>query len=95
MKARDRGKPESYKCRDPPCIHIVFDDRRKLFRVFIEDYDYIIPIDLSKLKKICEMLAEDHRLKRYREASYEEEEYLARKYLEAAPIEEEKSEDYE
>jgi hypothetical protein len=86
-------KSETYTCKSYPCIHIVIDDRRKIFKVFIEDYDYIMPIELSKLREACEKLASDPRLKRYREAKEDEEDYLARKYLGAEPIKEEEEND--
>ena len=84
-----RAQRDPYRCESYPCIHIVFDDRRKIFRIFVEDYDYIMPIDVSELREACRILESDPRLKRYREARGEEEDYLARKYLGAEPLSEE------
>jgi len=82
------GKGRSaYSCEDPPCLHLVIDDRRRIYKVFLEDAEYITPVSLSALKRICGELG-DPRLSRYREASGDEEEYLARKYLEAHPVDE-------
>jgi len=78
-----------YKCEKPPCIHIVIDNRRKIFKVFVEDYDYIMPVEISKIIKVCKLIGTDPRLKRYREALDDEIDYLARKYLEAEPLSEE------
>ncbi len=82
-------KNEGYKCNKPPCIHVVIDDRRKLFKIFVEDYDYIIPIERDKLMNTCKVLFEDPRMKRYKEAVDDEIDYLARKYLKAEPLSEE------
>ncbi len=84
-----RSKSPKYKCEKPPCVHIVVDDRRKIFKVFIEDYDYIMPIEISKIIKACKLIESDPRLKRYREALDDEIDYLARRYLEAEPLTEE------
>ena len=88
---RDQAKnqKEYYRCEEPPCIHIVIDERRKIFKIFIEDYEYIIPIEFSKLLKTCKVIEENSRLKKYREASEADEDYLARKYLGAEPLREE------
>ena len=83
------SKSSKYRCKKPPCVHVVIDDRRKIFKVFIEDYDYIIPIEISKIIKTCKLIETDPRLKRYREALEDEIDYLARRYLEAEPLTEE------
>lgn len=93
-KRRPREAKRTYKCEDFPCIHVVIDDRRKRFKVFIEDYvepideAYIIPVSASRLAEACEeldrILAEG-----YREAEGEEIDELARKYLGARVLGEE------
>jgi hypothetical protein len=82
-----RTSEERYRCPEPPCIHVVLDKRRGIYKVFLEDYDgLIIPIPLKVLKKACEDIKAVENL---REASGEEIDYLARRYLEAEPKEEE------
>ena len=77
---------EGYRCPEPPCIHVVYDRRRGIFKVFLEDYDgLIIPIPLNTLKKACDSV---RAMKGLREASGDEVDYLARRYLEAEPKEE-------
>ncbi len=79
--------PRRYRCTDPPCLHIVIDERRGIFKIFLEDYDgLIIPIPVNTLKRACSSLSETEGL---REALDDEVDYLARKYLEAEPKEEE------
>jgi len=81
--AVNRG--EHYKCPEPPCIHLVFDRRRGIYKVFLEDYDgLIIPIPLKVLMKACKAIKT---VENMREASGEEVDYLARRYLEAEPKE--------
>ncbi len=81
-----KGTPK-FECEAPPCIHVVVDDRRKIFRVFIEDEESIVPVDSRILVEACE------RLRQVLEAGYREakddvnEDYLARKYLDARPVE--------
>ncbi|MEB3817037.1 MAG: hypothetical protein LRS46_03750 [Desulfurococcales archaeon] len=77
----DGGEP--YKCGNPPCLHVVLDRRRRIFKIFLEDYDgLVIPVPLQEIKRVCSRLRE---LSGFREASGEEIDYLARKYLEAEP----------
>ena len=79
------GKPKTvYQCPEPPCIHIVVDERRRVFKVFIEDYDMIIPIPVEELSKACNRL---RGIEKLREAYGDEVDYLARRYLEAEPRE--------
>jgi len=88
-RGRQNGRPPSwrYKCTNPPCIHVVVDSRRGIFKVFLEDYDgLVIPIPLQALRRACSALSEVSGL---REASGDEVDYLARRYLEAEPKEEE------
>jgi len=75
-------------CNECPCFHLVVDGRRKIFRVFLEDCDGIfIPVSISQLNKVCGALSiiSEHRL---REASSEQTDDLARKYLGVEPVEE-------
>ena len=91
--ARRRGgrqPPKSYVCPEPPCLHVVVDERKGIFKVFFEDSEYITPIPARLVEKACKELAS---LKeagvRLREAEGQEVDYLARKYLGASPVEEE------
>lgn len=84
--ARKKSK-EVYTCPEPPCIHVIVDERKGIFKVFVEDYDTIIPIPVEELSKACRSLDEGlHRVNR--EAYGSEVDYLARKYLNAKPKEE-------
>lgn len=87
MGRRSWGRARrTYKCGEPPCIHIVVDERKNLFKIFLEDYDgLIIPIPLEAMQRACSSLKEAEGL---REAWGDEIDYLARKYLEAEPKEE-------
>jgi len=91
-KSSGDGSDESkiYECKSPPCIHIVVDRRRKLFKVFVEDYDIIAPLPIDALEEACTMLETLEKLVKegYREARGSEVDFLARKYLEAEPFEE-------
>jgi hypothetical protein len=90
-KERRQQKPV-YKCRNPPCIHIVRDERKGFYKVFLEDYDgLIIPIPYEELKRVCRRL-EEVEVAGLREASGDEVDYLARKYLDAEPQVEEAEE---
>ena len=83
----EKGKL-NYRCHEPPCIHIVVDEERKVFKVFLEDYDRIIPIPIEILVRACtslKMIGGGE----YREADGDEVDFLARKYLNAEPVEEE------
>ncbi len=85
-----KGKRKStprFECEAPPCIHVVADERRKIFRVFIEDEESIVPVDSKVLAEACEALQRVRELG-YREAKDDvNEDYLARKYLDARPVE--------
>lgn len=84
-----------YKCEQPPCIHVVFDNKKKLFKIFVEDYNIIIPVPLEKALEACQLIARAGELadnEGYREAWGDDIDYLARKYLNAEPTEEEYTE---
>ncbi len=84
----NRGRKRSYYCSDPPCIYVVYDERRKIYRVFIEESDGgIISIPESKLAQACSELAW-LRDQGFREADMQETDFLARRYLGARPEEE-------
>jgi len=79
-----------YPCVDPPCIHVVYDDRRKIFKVFIEDqYEggetIVTSIPAEKLRKACADLRTVTE-KNYREADEAETDFLARRYLRITKI---------
>ena len=79
---------KSYECDAPPCVHVVVDEAQKIFAVFIEDWDgNILLIKAEEILKaanaIREVLSEG-----YKEAIPTQADYLARKYLNAEPIEE-------
>jgi len=81
--------PRSYYCDAPPCIHVVYDERRKIYRVFIEESDGgLVSIPVSKLEKACNELSW-LKSRGYREADMAETDFLARRYLGARPEEEE------
>jgi len=79
---------ESYECETPPCIHVVVDDAQRIFAVFVEDWEgNILLIKAEEIVKAAErikQLIDDE----YREASPNQADYLARRYLNAEPIEE-------
>ncbi len=88
-----RGEPlasETHECKQPPCIHVIIDPRKRIFKIFVEDYNVIAPISLeavreacSKLRRLAELIEQG-----YREARGDEVDFLARKYLEAVPVKE-------
>ncbi len=82
-----RGVKTSYRCDEPPCIHVVIDERRGIYKVFVEDYDRIIPISTQELARACNMLTSSISRGRLREADEGETDFLARRYLEAEPVE--------
>lgn len=83
-----RGK-RRFTCEDPPCIHVVYDERRKIFAVFIEfDSENIYQLRAEELEKACQYMSEV-RQARYREARFDETDYLATRYLGATPAAEE------
>ncbi len=79
-----KTRREKFVCDNPPCIHVVIDERRRIFKAFIEDLTdegpIFIPLALPELKKACERLnlALEAGM---REATVDETDYLARKYL--------------
>ncbi|BAF34814.1 hypothetical protein APE_2021a [Aeropyrum pernix K1] len=87
-----RRVEKSYRCDNPPCIHVVVDSRRKIFKVFLEDYNVIAPIPFDKVIAACEDVKTLKNLvenEGFREAEAEDVDMLARKYLGAEPYEEE------
>ena len=90
MARRERRGRREYACQYPPCIHVVYDDRRKLFKVFIE-YDYdggqtiVVSIDSGMLANACSVLR-FVRENGFREAEDTDIDYLARKYLNISRI---------
>ncbi|AEM37948.1 hypothetical protein Pyrfu_0076 [Pyrolobus fumarii 1A] len=76
-----------YECEEIPCIHIVIDPPRKRFAVFIEyeDGDYI-HVSAEKVLEAARRIEELLR-KRWREASSEEVDEIAERYLEASRVE--------
>jgi len=91
MARRDR-KRRGYHCPDPPCIHVVYDERRRIYRVFIEESDNIVvSIPASKLESACNDL-QWVKSRGFREADMAETDFLARRYLGARPEEEETGE---
>ncbi len=83
-----RGPVKVYRCDEPPCIHVVFDERKRILQVLFEDKEYIIPVPVKVLLKACEDLKRALEMGG-REASGIEVDELARKYLNATPVEEE------
>lgn len=82
-----RGQVKVYRCDEPPCIHVVIDERKRLVQVFFEDEEYITPVPLKVLLRACEDIKKAMGLGA-REASGAEVDELARKYLDATPVEE-------
>jgi hypothetical protein len=93
-KRSEKGGRRTYECENPPCIHVVIDDHRKMFKVFVEheygdDEIMAISIPVGKLENACRLLEEAKSLG-YREANNDYEiDYLARKYLNVRPVDEE------
>ena len=86
-KTGKKNSKETYVCREPPCIHVVVDDRSKRIAVFVEDSEgEIIWIRLDELLSACSR-ATSFTSKGYSEASEDEVDDVARKYLGAEPIE--------
>lgn len=83
-----RSAVKVYRCDEPPCMHVVFDERKKILQVFFEDEEYITPVPVKVLLKACEDLKRALEMG-CREASGIEVDELARKYLNATPVEEE------
>lgn len=79
------ARKKRYPCPEPPCIHVVFDERRKIFRVFIEDqYEggetIVTTIPADRLRRACAELRGVEEMG-YREADDNETDFLARRYL--------------
>ncbi len=75
------------ECNNPPCIHVVFDPRKKIYAIFFEDSEgTIIWVEKEKIEKAYEELAELQK-KHFKEASAQEIDGLAAKYLNARPEE--------
>ncbi len=78
-----------YECDDPPCIHVVFDVRRKRYGVFVEDSEgNILYIPASKVERAANRISE-LRSTHFKEAAGTEIDELARKYLGAELVAEE------
>ncbi len=76
-----------YECRNPPCLHVVVDYRRKLFAIYLETSDgELIHIPFDRVEKAYQK-ASSLLSKRFREATGKDIDYLAQEYLEAEPIE--------
>jgi len=80
----------SRECEEYPCIHVVVDNKSRLYAIFIEDWDgNVIPVKSSEIEKAYKELAKLRR-EGYREASEASElDRLAREGLGAEPVEEE------
>ena len=79
---------KTYECREPPCIHVVVDWRRRSFAVFFEDsLGNVIYVPSSKLVNACREVSELLR-RRVREVSGDEVDELAREFLGAELVEE-------
>jgi len=91
---RRRERRPRFVCDDPPCIYVVFDDRRKLYKVFIEESDgVVVAIPTRKMSGACALLEELTR-EGYREAVLDNDiDFLARRYLKVEPVEEENEEE--
>ncbi len=75
----------SYFCKNPPCIHIVRDSRRKIYAVFLEvDEENIFELDPDVFESTCRAL-ERVKSRGFRRASSQEVDFLAIKYLNARP----------
>ncbi|AFH43185.1 hypothetical protein IOK49_00480 [Fervidicoccus fontis] len=79
-------------CKEPPCIHVVSNDRKKIFAVFFEDSEGVITwIENRKMKEALQKIREAES-KGYREATQDELDNLAREKLGVEPIPEEEEE---
>jgi len=96
MGRRRKERRPRFACDEPPCIYVVFDDRRKIYKVFVEETgDYIIAIPTRKISGACALLEELTR-EGYREATLDHEiDYLARRYLKVKPAAVEENEEEE
>ncbi len=86
-KTSGKSNKETYTCIEPPCIHVVVDDRSKRIAAFVEDSEgEIIWIRLDELLSACNR-ATSFKSRGYSEASGDEVDAMARKYLGAEPLE--------
>ncbi len=77
----------SYKCDNPPCIHVVVDYSKKIYAVFVEDAEGdLLWIRASEVLQAAEKVAE-YMGSGFREAAGEEVDDLAYSRLEALPLE--------
>ena len=78
---RIRGDILGEDCVECPCFHLVVDDHKKIFKVFLEDCEgIVVAVNFNQVRKLCGRISEVKQQK-LREASLEETDYLARKYL--------------
>ncbi len=83
-----KRRVRAYHCEYPPCIHVVYDERRKIYRVFIEfDDENIYTFDEEQVLGACSLI-EWLKNEGYRLADEAESDFLARRYLGANPAEE-------
>jgi len=72
-------------CEKLPCIRVVWDNRRRIYAVFIEvDNENIFELDPNMLERAYFLLSEV-KSRRFRRANPQEVDYLAIKYLNARP----------
>ena len=90
MPRKRRERRPSYECDEPPCIHVVFDERRKIYKIFVEESDgTIVAIPLNKMSGACSLLEELVK-EGFREAIDDYEvDFLARRYLKVVPVDQE------
>ncbi|MCE4600634.1 MAG: hypothetical protein F7C38_03615 [Desulfurococcales archaeon] len=88
MKKKRGSEPRrTLQCDNPPCIHVVYDERRRIYAIFIEfDEENIFPIEAEMLEAACRDLAKARGMG-LREANPQETDFLAVKYLNARPVE--------
>ncbi len=80
-RAGFRGDLLQEKCEECPCFHLVVDDHKKIFKIFLEDCEgIVVAVGYNQVRKLCGRIGEV-RQARLREASADETDYLARKYL--------------
>jgi len=81
------------ECDDPPCVHVIFDARRKRYAVFLEDSEgTVLYIPSNKIERAYNLIVE-LKSKHYKEAIDIEIDDLARKYLGAETVEEDELEE--
>lgn len=93
-RRRARGlprRPRVRECENPPCLHVIYDYRRRIYKVFVEyledDEPIYMPLRSEELreayKDVYLLLGEG-----FREADSDETDFLARRYLGASLIDE-------